>query len=210
MTEKDWGQFAQEWRNTYKTFTWALSRGEGQWKTVDQHHFDSLVILLREWKLDGLWSEKELGSLSLVWHRLDPWPDSPGGMERLNARFQTATISNGNMSLLGDLKKHSKINFAHLISAEQFGTYKPNPKVYLGAAEKLGLDPAQCGMVAAHLNDLKAAKACGFQTMYVERPSEEDFGVEEVQKARADSFVDFWVSSQEDGFLALASKLGVA
>jgi 2-haloacid dehalogenase len=209
MTEKDWGRFAQEWRNTYKTFVRALSKGEGQWKTVDQHHFDSLVVLLREWKLEGLWSEKELGSLSLVWHRLDPWVDSPGGMERLNTRFETATLSNGNVSLLEDLRGHSNINFAHLISAEQFGTYKPNPRVYLGAAEKLGLDPAQCGMVAAHLVDLKAAKACGFQTMYVERPGEEDFSVEAIQKARGDSFVDFWVTGQENGFLALASKLGV-
>src|ERR1700744_2153328 len=137
MTENDWGQFAQEWRNTYKTFVWALSRGEGEGRTVDQHHLASLVILLTKWKLVGLWSEKELGSISLVWHRLNPWADSPAGMERLNTRFQTSTLSNGNVALLKDLREHSKINFTHLISAEQFGTYKPNPRVYLGAAEKL-------------------------------------------------------------------------
>jgi 2-haloacid dehalogenase len=209
MQEEDWGRFAQEWRNTYKTFVRALSKGGAEWKTVDQHHFDSLVVLMSEWRLEGLWSGDELKSLSLVWHRLDPWSDSSGGMERLNRRFQTATLSNGNVSLLEDLRKHSNIKFSHLISAEEFGVYKPNPRVYLGAAEKLGLDPARCAMVAAHLLDLKAAKACGLQTIYVERPGEEDLAAEEIQKARGDSFVDIWISEQEDGFMALASKLGL-
>jgi 2-haloacid dehalogenase len=209
MTEKDWGQFAQQWRNTYKKFTGALARGEGQWKTVDQHHFDSLVVLLKEWHLEGLWPENELGPLSLIWHRLDPWLDSAAGVDRLNTHFQTATLSNGNVSLLKDLKEHSGIHFTHLISGELFGTYKPNPKVYLGAAARLGLDPAQCGMVAAHLIDLKAAKSCGFQTMYVERPEEEDWSFEEVQRAKDAAFVDIWITGQEDGFLALASRLGI-
>jgi 2-haloacid dehalogenase len=209
MGEEDWGRLAQEWRNTYKTFVTALSRSGAEWKTVDQHHFDSLVILMREWQLEGLWSESELKSLSLVWHRLDPWSDSAGGMNRLNRRFQTATLSNGNVSLLEDLRKHSNIKFSHLISAEEFGVYKPNPRVYLGAAEKLGLDPARCAMVAAHLTDLRAAKACGLQTIYVERPGEEDFTAEEVQKARDDSLVDVWIPVEEAGFMALASKFGL-
>jgi 2-haloacid dehalogenase len=211
MTEDDWGRFAQEWRDTYKRFTRALSTLESraEWKTVDQHNFDSLISLMKEWKLEGLLAGDELLSLSLVWHRLDPWPDSPCGMERLNTSFQTATLSNGNVSLLQDLKEYSKINFSHIISAEQFGAYKPSPKVYLGAAEKLNLDPAQCAMIAAHLSDLKAAKACGFQTIYVERPHEEDFSTEEIREARNDSFVDLWITAKEEGFVTLASRLGI-
>jgi hypothetical protein len=123
----------------------------------------------------------------------------------------TCTLSNGNLSLLGDLRTFSGIPFTHLLSAEMFGTYKPSPKVYLGAAEKLELHPNQCVMVAAHLNDLKAAKENGLQTVYVERPDEEDWGADEVEQARQGGWVDLWISSKDGsrGFITVAEKLGI-
>lgn len=123
----------------------------------------------------------------------------------------TCTLSNGNLSLLGDLRTHSAIPFTHLFSAELFGTYKPSPRVYLGAAEKLQLPPAQCVMVAAHLNDLRAAKDNGLQTIYVERPGEEDWDGDQVEKARRDGWVDLWIGPNEGtgGFISVAEKLGV-
>jgi 2-haloacid dehalogenase len=125
--------------------------------------------------------------------------------------IDTCTLSNGNLSLLGDLRTFSKIPFTHLFSAELFGTYKPAPRVYLGATEKLNLPANECVMVAAHLADLKAAKQQGLQTIYVERPGEEDWDEGEVEKARLDGWVDLWVGSKDDskGFVTVADKLGI-
>lgn len=66
-------------------------------------------------------------------------------------------------------------------------------------------------MVAAHLNDLKAAKQCGLKTIYVERPDEEAWSPEEVAKAKYDGWVDLWVSGRDDGkgFIAVAGQLGI-
>jgi 2-haloacid dehalogenase len=113
--------------------------------------------------------------------------------------------------LLSDLKAHSKIPFTHLLSAELFGTYKPSPAVYRGAAEKLGLPTKECVMVAAHLNDLRAAKSHGMQVVYVERPGEEDWSADEIHRARNEGWVDIWVSLGEGnrGFVTVAEKLGV-
>ena len=125
----------------------------------------------------------------------------------------TVTLSNGNISLLTDLSTHGSLPFTHIFSAELFGSYKPSPKVYLGAVEKLGLKPSECAMVAAHLADLKAAKDLGLQVIYVEREAEEDWANEEVEKARG--WVDLWVekgdlgTSGKGGFLTVAEKLGV-
>lgn len=123
----------------------------------------------------------------------------------------TCTLSNGNLSLLGDLRTHSTIPFTHLFSAELFGTYKPSARVYLGAAEKLQLPPNQCAMVAAHLNDLRAAKDNGLQTIYVERPGEEDWDRDQVEGARRDGWVDLWIDSGSGnkGFITVAEKLGI-
>ncbi|KAF2727186.1 haloacid dehalogenase [Polyplosphaeria fusca] len=208
MTLASWDSFAQEWRNTYKRFCKSIAADPSLgWKTVDAHHYDALHELLAVWKLEGLWDEEEVRELSLVWHRLDPWYDSTEGIRALNQQFWTCTLSNGNMSLLEDLKAHGELDFTHIFSAELFGSYKPSPTVYLGAVERLGLQPAECAMVAAHLNDLKAAKSHGLQAIYVERAQEEDWAAEEIEAAR--SWVDLWVPLAGRGFLTVAERLGV-
>ena len=66
-------------------------------------------------------------------------------------------------------------------------------------------------MVAAHLDDLKAAKSHGMQVVYVERLGEEKWSTEEIEKARSDGWVDIWVGPRLDngGFLEVAQKLGL-
>lgn len=228
MTTEQWGIFAQQWRNSYKQFTQWLSKDPNiPWVSVDEHHLRSLRELVAEWQIEGLWDDEQLREISLVWHRLEPWADSAMGVTLLNQLFcvyrgsplhvlllttvDTCTLSNGNLSLLRDLRTFSGIPFTHLFSAELFGTYKPAPMVYLGAAEKLNLPPAECVMVAAHLGDLKAAKANGLQTIYVERPGEEDWSKDATEEARSDGFVDLWVSNKESskGFITVAGKLGI-
>lgn len=120
-------------------------------------------------------------------------------------------MSNGNLSLLGDLRTYSAIPFTHIFSAELFGTYKPSPRVYLGAVEKLQLPPDQCAMVAAHLNDLRAAKDSGLKTIYVERPDEEDWSKDQVEEARQEGWVDLWIGSGNGnkGFVTVAERLGI-
>lgn len=93
-----------------------------------------------------------------------------------------------------------------MLSAEHFGAYKPSPKVYGGAAERFGLEPGECALVAAHLGDLKAAKACGFQTVYVERPKEETLDMEQ---AREEGYVDIWIDAGCDGFVELARRFSL-
>lgn len=94
--------------------------------------------------------------------------------------------------------------FTHVYSAEMFQSYKPSPKVYLGAAEKMRLKPEECCLVAAHLDDLKAAKANGFSTVYVERPLEE----RHLEMREEAGWVDVWVKEGEEGFVEAARKLG--
>lgn len=99
---------------------------------------------------------------------------------------------------------HGEMPFRHILSAEMFNSYKPNPAVYLGAAEKLGFKPEECAMVAAHLGDLEAAQKCGFKTIYVERPEEERDG----ELREKEGLVDVWVATEEEGFVTVAKRLG--
>jgi len=205
----DWGTMAQLWRETYYQFTRSYSPSSQPFKTVDQHHVEALQRLIQQHQLDGLWTDEEIQQISLIWHFLDPWPDSAAGLGALNDKFATATLSNGNKALLSDLASHGHLPYTHIISAEDFGAYKPHPSVYQGAAKKLGLEPGQCGMIAAHLADLKAAHDCGLQTIYIERPREEGWDREKVLQAKEDGWVDMWVQEGEAGFEEVARRFGL-
>ncbi|KAL8710848.1 MAG: hypothetical protein Q9220_004651 [cf. Caloplaca sp. 1 TL-2023] len=197
-----WPDFAQEWRDTYKSFTKAhsspiSSKSKHAFKTVDQHHYSSLVRLLSEHNLTGLWSPEQLHTIAHIWHFLDPWVDTSPALHVLSKSFILCTLSNGNVALLRDLAAHADLPFSRTLSSEHFGAYKPSPLVYNGAAEHLGLRNEQCALVAAHLSDLKAARDCGYQTIYVERADEEDWSNEEVMAAKREGWVDMWISLDE-------------
>lgn len=206
MSLEDWGIFAQLWRNEYMKYcTTRAADPSLPVTTIDEHHLESLKILLQTWSLEGLWRTEEVQDISFLWHKLDPWTDSVPGLAALSSRYQTCTLSNGNFSLLEDLRTYGKLSFSHIFSAEAFKTFKPNKAVYFGAAEKLGLRPEQCALIAAHLGDLKAAKGCGYSVIYIERPREESWNAQQIEEAK--SWVDLWIKDGGDGILEIDRKL---
>jgi len=169
----------------------------------------SLIDLLKKWKLEGLYGENEVEELSKVWHFLDPWPDSSSGLHKLGTKFITSSLSNGNRSLLTDLNEHGSLGFKMIQSSEDFKAYKTHPSVYLGACKAMGLEANQVAMVAAHLKDLKAARGCGFRTIYVERSEEEEWQPGQPEYEDAKTWVDMWVTDDEDGILEVARRFGI-
>ncbi|KAK0719526.1 HAD-like domain-containing protein, partial [Lasiosphaeris hirsuta] len=203
-----WPDFTSRWRSAYGRFTKSFVPGTTPWKDIDTHHHDSLLTLLDAAGLTGFFSPPEVQDLSRTWHALRPWPDSSTGIHTLGTALTVATLSNGNTALLADLNDSGNLGFQQLFSAEHFGAYKPHPKTYLGACEKLGLEPREVAMVAAHLGDLAAARSYGMRTIYVERPGEEAWKSEEERYQEAREWVDLWVGEDEGGCVEVARRLG--
>ncbi len=167
----DWTQFALKWRAGYGPAMDKVRRGELPWQNIDALHRRILDALLETFEITGL-SETEKDYLNRVWHRLKPWPDAVGGLERLRKRYIVATLSNGNIALLTNMAKFAGLPWDCILSAELTGHYKPDSEVYQTAADLLGLSPNEVMMVAAHPGDLRAAQAVGYQTALVPRPLE--------------------------------------
>ena len=197
----DWEKFADSWRGGYAPAMNMVRTGELPWTSIDTLHRIVLERLLDEYGIKGL-SEREKDELNRAWHRLEPWPDSIEGIERIRKRFIAATLSNGNVSLLVDMAKYAGITWDCVLSSELSGHYKPDREVYLTAAELLGLEPGSIMMVAAHTDDLLAAQALGFKTAFVSRPLE--FGPSGMAEETDD--MPFDIIAQD--FLDLAGKLG--
>ena len=107
-----------------------------------------------------------------MWHRLNPWPGVVEGLSRLKRRHIITTLSNGNIGLLTNMAKHGELPWDCVLSAEVLRAYKPDPRTYLGVADVFDVAPSEVMMVAAHQEDLAAARDCGLLTAYIERPLE--------------------------------------
>ena len=169
--ETDWESFVDSWR--YDGYMGGMRRvfdGELPFQTADSLHRLQLDKLLAERGIDL--SEAETDQLNRAWHRLDPWPDSVGGLQRLRSRFVVSTLSNGNISLLANMAKHAGLPWDCLLAADVTGAFKPQPECYQRAVEILDCEPAEVMMVAAHKRDLQAAAAVGLRTAFIPRPDE--------------------------------------
>jgi len=198
--EADWEQVADAWRALYVPYMNRVRSGELPWTNFDRLHRMSLDQVLADMGIDGLDSAAR-DEFTLAWERLPAWPDASAGLATLTDRFTVATLSNGNRSQQEALMRFTGLPFQRLLSAEDFKHYKPDPEVYLGAAAALGLAPGQVMMVAAHKQDLRAARAAGLRSAFVER------ALEKGPSGRADRLPDAESDLQASDFIELARQL---
>jgi 2-haloacid dehalogenase len=185
--ERDWAGFALRWRARYQPAMEQVRSGRRAWTILDHLHRENLVAVLDEFGIEGL-SDQEIAQLNRAWHRLDPWPDVVEGLGRLKRRYILATLSNGNVALMVNMAKRAGLPWDVILGAEVARAYKPRPEAYLRTAELLGLVPSACMMVAAHNDDLVAARAVGFRTAFVARPRE--YGPDQSRDLRAEGGYD--------------------
>ncbi|CDU22768.1 uncharacterized protein (N-terminal fragment), partial [Sporisorium scitamineum] len=194
----DWQHFTIMWRQEYKFETKRLADiGNPHKVTVDQMHMNALNRLISALplssddrtvggcsidalskSLDQSWTQDVRDRLNFAWHLLEPWPDSVAGMQALQSRFKIGTLTNGNLNLMVDMAKNAKLPWDFLLTADVLGSFKPDPQMYRKAMQLFDIQPHVDGhracMVAAHLYDLEAAKACGMTTVFVSSRATED------------------------------------
>ena len=197
----DWPAFADAWRKEYQPAMEEVRSGRLPFCKLDVLHLYNLEKILPRFGIATL-DDAAKHNLNLAWHRLDAWPDTAPGLVRLKKKFMLAPVSNGNISLMVALARRNGLPWDAILGSEIAGDFKPKPRVYLAACEAFDLPPAECMMVAAHPNDLAAAKECGLRTAFIARPDEYGLG----RAARTpEGKVDYIATTLED----LASQLGV-
>ena len=149
--------------------------GRQPFSNIDVVHARTLEWILDDFGLADI-SADARRALVLAWHKLDAWPDSSRGIAMLRKHGLVAPVSNGNVSLMAALARRNNFHWDAILGAEFSRDYKPKPDVYLSACAAFDLAPEDCMMVAAHSDDLAAAKACGLQTGFVARPNEKGPG----------------------------------
>jgi 2-haloacid dehalogenase len=100
------------------------------------------------------------------WREMDPWPDS-AALSRLALPY--AFVTNCSKALAHVAADRSQLTPRFVLSAEEAGWYKPDPRIYQEACTRLRSSPDSTLFVAGSAYDASGAQAAGLQAVLVAR-----------------------------------------
>ena len=169
---KVWVKVATDWRLKQLQYTWlrAIMDAHTDFWTVTQNGLDYALAA------NGLSDDADLRErlLALYWN-LEAYPEVPQMLKDLKAAgLQTAILSNGSPDMLSGAVKSAglKAQFDAVLSVEDVGIFKPDPRVYQMVCDRFTCKPGAVLFVSSNGWDASAATKFGFQTVWVNRTNE--------------------------------------
>jgi 2-haloacid dehalogenase len=107
-----------------------------------------------------------------LYRTLDAFPEVPEMLRRLKAAgLRTAILSNGTPDMLNAAVGNAGIGdlLDAVLSVEEVGVYKPHPKVYQLAVDRLGIPAAAIAFQSSNAWDAYAASAFGMRAVWCNR-----------------------------------------
>lgn len=101
------------------------------------------------------------------WGEAQPWPDTRRALISLGdtPRFIVTNCS----QKLGERAAKQAGEFSFVMTAEQAGAYKPDPRPYLAALAAIGMDAGRVLFVAGSAHDVGGAKRVGMDVYWANR-----------------------------------------
>ncbi|WP_208758094.1 haloacid dehalogenase type II [Bradyrhizobium zhanjiangense] len=156
------------WREKQLQYTW-LRAAQGRHADFWQVTGDALDVSLETLMLDQPGLRDRLMGLYLT---LDTFPEVPEVLQQLKAAgLKTAILSNGTPEMLDSAVKHAGIDglLDAVFSVEEVGAYKPDPRVYQLAVDRLGIPASQISFQSSNAWDAYAASAFGMKVVWCNR-----------------------------------------
>jgi len=156
------------WREKQLQYTWLRAvqdRHEDFWQVTG----DALDFALETLGIEKPGLRERLMTLYLT---LDAFPEVPAVLERLKqAGLQTAILSNGSPKMLDAVVKSANLVglIDAVLSVEEVGIYKPHPKVYQLAVDRLKVPASAIAFQSSNAWDAYAASAFGMQVVWCNR-----------------------------------------
>ena len=164
---------AQLWRLKqlqYSTLRSLMGRHRDFWRLTE----DGLVYAARSLGLD-LTPDKRKRLLD-AYLTLAAFPDVKPGLQALRDRgLRLAILSNGEPRMLEAAARSAGIVdlLDAMLSVEEVKIFKPSPRVYQLAPERLGVRPAELGFVSSNAWDVAGAGSTGLETFWIQRRAAE-------------------------------------
>jgi 2-haloacid dehalogenase len=156
------------WRDKQLQYTWlraAAGRHADFWQVTGEALDFTLETL-------GLAQPALRQRLMALYLALEPFPEVPGVLATLRrAGLKTAILSNGTPAMLDAAVRRAGLDpmFDALLSVEEVGVFKPDPRVYQLAVDRLGCPAAAIAFQSSNAWDAYAASAFGMQVVWCNR-----------------------------------------
>jgi 2-haloacid dehalogenase len=161
------GALSQLWRAKQLEYTWLRSL-MGRYED-----FTTVTQAALEYACQGLQlplNARKSAQLMAAYDNLALYPDAQEALAGLSG-FKLAILSNGSPAMLGPLVQNAGLEktFAAVISVDDVKIYKPDPRVYQLAPDRLGAATAEIGFVSSNYWDAAGARNFGFNVFWINR-----------------------------------------
>lgn len=162
------GPFSAMWRDKQLQYTWlraAQTHHADFWQVTS----DALYFTMESFGLADPVLHARLMDLYL---KLDPFPEVGPVLTRLkDAGMKLAILSNGTPGMLDAAVRNARLEsyFGAVISVEEAGIFKPSPKVYQLAVDRLGIAADAISFQSANAWDAHAASSFGMKVVWCNR-----------------------------------------
>jgi 2-haloacid dehalogenase len=156
------------WRDKQLQYSW-LRGLQGRHADFWQVTGDALDHALETLGIDDRALRERLMELYLA---LDAYPEVPAVLQQLKtAGMTTAILSNGSPRMLAAAVGAARLDalLDHVLSVEAVGVFKPHPKVYQLAVDRLGVPAAAIAFQSSNGWDAHAASAFGMRVIWCNR-----------------------------------------
>ncbi|MGC8477213.1 MAG: haloacid dehalogenase type II [Acetobacteraceae bacterium] len=156
------------WRDKQLQYTWLRSM-QGRYVDLWQITGDSLDYALETL---GLAEPALRARLMDLYRTLAVFPEIPEMLRRLRAAgMRTAILSNGSPAMLASAVagNHLAELLDAVISVDEVGVFKPDPRVYQHALNRLGVAAAEVSFQSSNAWDAWAASAFGMRVVWCNR-----------------------------------------
>lgn len=162
-------RLSQIWRQKQLEYTWLRSLMHSHadfWRLTA----DGLDYAM---EATGLIDRADLRAKLLdLYLTLDCYPEVPAALDRLKASgLSTAILSNGAPPMLESAVKNAALaeRLDAVLSVEEIGVFKPDPRVYQLACDRLGVAAGAVCFLSSNAWDVAGAAHFGFQVVWINR-----------------------------------------
>ncbi len=159
----------ETWRSKQLQYTWLLN-SMGEYLDFREVTRRALVFSFRSLGLGC--DEGNVSSLLDAYLHLAPFKEVKQALADLSdSGRRLLVLSNGTPGMLDGVLTNSGLlpHFEAIMSVEAVGVFKPDPKVYSLAADRLGLPLNRIGFVSANSWDIAGASSFGFAAAWLNR-----------------------------------------
>lgn len=147
----------KQWRMIYLKLTY----GCGAYRPYE--------TLVEEAALEAGFDGKLARALDANWKNLRPWPEAPGVLQALKGKYRAGVVTNCSVRLGRQAADLVGVPFDVVVTSDEAGFYKPDPRPYQMALDKAGVDAKDAVFVAGSAYDLIGTAKVGIPTFWHNR-----------------------------------------